>query len=351
MANKNPFFSVVMPVYNVEKYLHIAAQSILNQTFTDFELILVDDCSPDNSPAMCDDIAANDARVVVIHKPQNEGLGFARNTGIDAAKGEYIIFVDSDDTLEATTLENCYKKLSKKTDILVFGIKMCFENSRGDNIRVENLMPQDFYADTKKDMSEMFRRLSEARVFQYACNKAYSRKFLNSVNIKFEKTKLIEDFLFNIAVFGVAESVLSINEAYYLYRKPTHETLASKYSPEFFELAKRKFLLETEFLKNNDTYFEPFLQQIDKGYIKHFISAVIRNSSRSANLSSAQQKASVLLMIDDEVTKCVLNRFHTNDIVMKLVVNLMKKRNAYGIILFCRFADFTRQKVLPLLKK
>lgn len=99
-----PTISVVMPVYKVEKYLQRAVDSVLAQSYTDFELILVDDGSPDNCPAMCDDIAKTDDRIRVIHKP-NGGLSDARNAGIDVADGKYLFFVDSDDVLHKNTLE------------------------------------------------------------------------------------------------------------------------------------------------------------------------------------------------------------------------------------------------------
>lgn len=91
-----PTLSIIVPVYKVEPYLHRCVDSILAQTFTDFELILVDDGSPDNCGAICDEYAAKDSRILVIHK-ENGGLSDARNAGLDIAKGEYIGFVDSDD--------------------------------------------------------------------------------------------------------------------------------------------------------------------------------------------------------------------------------------------------------------
>ena len=91
-----PKISCIVPVYNVEKYLRRCVDSILNQTFTDFELILVDDGSPDNSPAICYEYAVKDSRIKVIHKV-NGGVSSARNVGLDVAKGEWICFVDSDD--------------------------------------------------------------------------------------------------------------------------------------------------------------------------------------------------------------------------------------------------------------
>ncbi|MBR8702625.1 glycosyltransferase family 2 protein [Porphyromonas levii] len=95
-TNHSPFLSIIVPVYNVEKYLNECVDSILGQDFTDFELILVDDGSPDNCPAICDEYAEKDNRVIVIHK-ENGGLSSARNAGIDICKGEYIWFIDSDD--------------------------------------------------------------------------------------------------------------------------------------------------------------------------------------------------------------------------------------------------------------
>lgn len=102
-----PKISVIIPVYHVEKYLHQCVNSILAQTFTDFELILIDDGSPDNCPAICDEYAARDNRVVVVHQ-ENGGVSFARNTALDIAKGEYITFCDSDDYYVATWLEDLY---------------------------------------------------------------------------------------------------------------------------------------------------------------------------------------------------------------------------------------------------
>lgn len=93
---KYPKVSIILPIYNVEKYLDRCMESLLNQTLEDIEIIMVDDGSPDNCPQMCDEYAKKDNRVKVVHK-KNAGLGFARNSGLDVAKGEYIAFVDSDD--------------------------------------------------------------------------------------------------------------------------------------------------------------------------------------------------------------------------------------------------------------
>ena len=101
---KNELISVIVPVYNVEKYLNKCIQSIVSQTYKNLEIILVDDGSPDNCPKMCDDWAAADSRIKVIHK-QNGGLSSARNAALDIAVGDYLFFIDSDDYAEPDMVE------------------------------------------------------------------------------------------------------------------------------------------------------------------------------------------------------------------------------------------------------
>lgn len=107
MSCEKPLLSIIVPVYDVERYLPKCMDSILAQTFTDFELILVDDGSPDNCPALCDAAAAKDARIRVIHQ-KNGGLSAARNAGLDAARGAWIGFVDSDDYIAPEMYEALY---------------------------------------------------------------------------------------------------------------------------------------------------------------------------------------------------------------------------------------------------
>ena len=115
-----PKVSIIVPIYNVEKYLHQCVNSLLNQILKDIEIILVDDESPDNCPAMCDEYAKQDSRIKVIHK-KNEGLGYARNSGLEIATGEYIAFVDSDDYVELDAYQKLYSiAVDKKTDVLYF---------------------------------------------------------------------------------------------------------------------------------------------------------------------------------------------------------------------------------------
>ena len=129
-AESRPEISVIVPVYKVERYLNECIDSILAQTFTDFELILVDDGSPDNCPALCDAAAAKDSRIRVIHQ-KNRGLSGARNAGLDAAEGEWIAFVDSDDMLLPQALEKAHSTAEKTgADVVLYGFAFTDENGK-----------------------------------------------------------------------------------------------------------------------------------------------------------------------------------------------------------------------------
>lgn len=126
--------SVVLPIYNVEKYLNRCIESVVRQTYKKIEIILVDDGSPDGCPQKCDDWAKRDGRIKVVHK-KNAGLGYARNTGIENASGEYICFFDSDDYIADDTIEKAYEAVKKENaDIGIFGFSTVDKNGNVTNV-------------------------------------------------------------------------------------------------------------------------------------------------------------------------------------------------------------------------
>lgn len=315
-----------MPVYNVEKYLRSAIDSILHQTFTDYELILVDDCSPDNSPAICDKYVALDKRISVIHNKKNMGLSGARNTGFAAAVGQYIMYIDSDDTVTPDMLEKLFNN-SLNTDITVFGINVIHENSNGDVTSRTTLRCEEFFADSRETIGNAFLHLSRAKIFPYACNKVYRREFLKSTALEFETTKLIEDFLFNIQIFQKAKTVKCISDAFYNYRKLSTQTLSNTYSPLFFELAKRKYGLEKEFLTNMNIINGESLDLIYLNHMKHVVSAFIRNQSPSANLSTKEKNDFILETLSDETVLQVLNNYNPHGLQNRVVFYILKTKS------------------------
>jgi len=345
-------FSVIMPVYGVERYLDESVACVLGQTYKDFELILVDDCSPDNCPAMCDEWAKKDSRVRVIHKPQNEGLGFARNTGMAAARGEYVLFMDSDDGVEPQTLSVCAAAMDASgADITVFGVTCVYENKRGKTNWTETLLPRPMTARSDGEKAELFTALNEARIFPFAWNKVYRRSFLQQAGVQFESTKLIEDFLFNIALLPMAARVDTLPEALYRYRRPAHETLVSKYHPEFFDLCKRKYGLELDFLTACGAKQPGYAQRVMDSFLRHFLSVIIRNRSKSARLSLRDRLALTRRMLADPVTRSVLTEYKPTGLKMKAIAFAMSHRMALLCECTAAAAQLAQSRLLVIYKK
>lgn len=336
--------SVIMPVYGVEKYLETSINSVLNQSYSNFELILVDDKSPDKSPEICDNFALKDNRIKVIHKPINEGLGYARNTGFDASNGEYIYFLDSDDYIEPQLLEKAINAFDESTELVVFGINRVHENKDGSIKNVEHLTPEKFKSQSPRETADIFAMLNREKVFPFAWNKLYKKSFIDKCAARFEKTKLIEDFLFNIDLFSKASFINVIPDNLYNYRKPQHETLVSAYAPEFFDLCKRKYSLEKEYLDKVGATTEDKLQLIYFSYMKHLISVFLKNSSKKADLSKKEQREKIKEVLSDPLTEDVLNNYIPKGLVMKIVAFLFKSKYIGLCALFVMTAGFLLNK-------
>ena len=201
--------SIIVPIYNVEAYLERCVQSIFNQTYDNYELILVDDGSPDRSGEMCEQYAKQDNRVKVIHK-ENGGLSDARNAGLEVAKGEHIVFVDSDDWLAPHYLEYLLKTAEEtESDIVECEIV----KTTGEP---EEIVLEAEYTVERFKTEEGLKLLIEDSVFhQYVWNKIYKREVIG--NIFFEKGKTNEDEFWTYQIFGKARQVAKIGIPLYYY--------------------------------------------------------------------------------------------------------------------------------------
>lgn len=217
--------SVIMPVYNSEKYLEIALDSIVNQTLEDIEIICINDASKDSSLSILEKYENVDSRIKIINNLKNFGPGYSRNLGLEHAKGEYIAFVDADDFFERDMLEIAYKELIKY-DLDIGIIKLsyfdtvsnkCFRNSW-----VPSIMPSGIfnYEDVKGYAYTMF--------CGWACDKIMKRKFIEDNKLKFSNYKMGEDMSFSYLGLLLAKKIkyISSDKALYYYRRNTQESLS-----------------------------------------------------------------------------------------------------------------------------
>ena len=225
-VSKEPLISVVVPIYNVEEYLDKCVESIINQTYKNLEIILVDDGSPDNSPMMCDEWSKKDKRIKVIHK-KNGGVSSARNIGIDKSKGEWITFVDADDWLEKTYVEDMYNiSIDFDSKYVCCGFKKIYSgnaeliNSNGELIELNS-----------KDY--LISLLNVQNGYGFVHMKLIRKDLIN--NIRFdEELPVGEDALFNIQLCENLDKAIIYNKALYNYRINTN-SVVRKYDVNYAE--------------------------------------------------------------------------------------------------------------------
>jgi glycosyltransferase involved in cell wall biosynthesis len=215
LKSLTPTISVIVPVYDVEKYINFCVDSILTQTFEDFECILVDDGSPDNCGAICDAYAKNDSRITVIHR-QNGGLSAARNSGIEIARGEFIAFIDSDDVVEPDYLKVLYE-LCQKNDAK---LSACVFYEFEDNLVITREMLSTQYKNLEKDncfsKDEFLIKMFEWEVPICAHCKLYHKSLFDS--IRFPENKVYEDLATTYLLVNETSRCAFANFELYGYR-------------------------------------------------------------------------------------------------------------------------------------
>lgn len=217
-------FSVILPVYKVEKYLRECVDSILGQTFIDFEVILVDDGSPDSSPQICDEYAQKDARVKVVHK-KNGGQASARNAGLEVAQGDYICYIDSDDYLvDNKVMERLAEKTVSDPDIVHYKFVEWFESDGhiapcyfDYNVPTEGRSLAEVYCDL----------VDKDAYYNSAWSKIIKRSLLMDNNIRFEEGIVGEDNEWYYHVVMVAKKLVLFDDPLYVYRRRQGSTTTS----------------------------------------------------------------------------------------------------------------------------
>ena len=241
MQQNSPFFSIIVPVYNVINYLERCIESILSQSFQNFECILIDDGSTDGSSELCDKIADNNTKIQVIHK-NNEGVAIARNTGIKIAQGKYILFVDSDDILINEILSKAFETLIKQqSDILIFGFQRCINEIN----EVKITCPPEFYT-TEKMYAE------DGGMAFALWNKIYKKSLFSTIEC--EEIKGItfsEDSYLSLALQRQAKKIdfLSLVGYSYLIRATS---LTQTLSTENYEDRIKSVILMDKLYKENE---------------------------------------------------------------------------------------------------
>lgn len=282
---KSPYFSIIIPVYNVEKYLSQCLDSIITQNFNDFEIILVNDGSKDSSLQLCFSYQEKDKRIQVLDQP-NSGASKARNNALNHAKGKYVMFIDSDDWIEENTLETLYNESTDNCPLIYHGFRSVFGN--GD-VKVE-IHGYRHSCDLKTFYGILYHTMEnkmKSFIYGFTCNKLFRRDIIEKHNIRFDTAlKIKEDELFTTQYCSNIEEVKIIPYAFYNYRMSFGQSLSFvKRAPVEYEMMADKLYhaichWEDENIKSYQK--QEYIYNLSKGIT---VAIRLRNNKEAMRLS------------------------------------------------------------------
>lgn len=336
---ENELISIIVPIYNVSKYLDRCMESLLKQTYTNIEIIMVDDGSPDDCGSKCDDYASRDRRIKVIHK-QNAGLGMARNSGLDIANGKYVAFIDSDDYVDIEMIEKLYHRLQNtKADT-------CF--CRYYNVTAEkmNILTPEIYKKNNYQQDEIKEILlgmigslpeepGDVEIGMSVWKGLYSLDIINKSKIRFqsERKYISEDIIFHIEYLQKAQKVV-VEETPNYYYCDNGGSLTKSYKANRFEMEK---ILFQKVINELDKIFQE--EEYNQRLFKSFLGRVRRCISQEVNDNSNRKnvRKNIKQICEDQLVQSVIEKFDDKNLqVTKRMVNFFMKYKMV-LALYCVF--------------
>lgn len=334
-----PLISIIVPVYKAENVLHYCVESILNQTFRDFELILVDDGSPDNSGKICDEYSAIDNRVRVIHK-ENGGVSSARNTGIDQSKGVYITFIDSDDFISSSYLSDLIELKKKYSDCnnIWCGFQTVKSYSKDFSI-IQKVICSDSKKISTSSREEIM-TLHEKWLDVGPYCKLYDKRIIVKNKIYFSiDLSLGEDLLFNFKYLDCTNGkIVILNQALYNYCVGNENSLGSKFYPNMLDIYKEINETMYFYLSKWKCSIVQFKKYYNAVFFKYEV--ILKNTFKNNTLSKKEK-----FRFNDDLlrSKDFINIYKKMDYKPNIFLRVAYSIRKYKVVL-------VMEKILKLLK-
>lgn len=289
---QNPKVSIIVPIYNVEKYLDRCMQSLLNQTLKDIEIIMVDDGSPDNCPRMCDEYAKKDSRIKVVHK-KNAGLGFARNSGLDVATGEYIAFLDSDDYVAPNMYETLiHEIITQKADAVFCGTRLEFKKDHyiiNKELSETKIWVGESISDFYLNMIASAPYVKKERLYEMSVWRGlYKKNIIDNNDLSFlsEREYASEDLPFNIDYLRCCKKVILLPNILHTYCLNNVSLTKTYHKEKFYRFVKLYYWLENK----------TFDVDLSKKHINRFLIGYTRSHIRSLIRSKLSKKEKIHIL-------------------------------------------------------
>lgn len=345
----NPKVSVIVPIYNVDKYLERCLESLVNQSLQEIEIILIDDGSTDNSPLICDKYAKQDTRIKVVHK-QNQGLGMARNTGLELASGEYVVFIDSDDFIEKNAYQEMYDMIkSESAEMLITNyyeyVTNTSEKKEMRTVRNARIVEGE---EIKKLACQMVGfsplKKNEDDIGMSVWKNMYLRRLIEDNQIKFysEREYVSEDAVFQLMIIPKMKKVRLSTNCYYYYCQNDNQSLSATFRESKFEEYKKLYQKEYELLESNG------IVETGKYYIATTFLGNIRAHIKqlsSSQYSKKRKKELIEKIEKDTMVQAVLKwyPYNSTSIKQRLFSLALKNNWTWAILLFGKLQGMRRK--------
>lgn len=321
-----PKVSVIMPVYGVEKFVGKAIESIQNQTLADFEFLIVDDGTKDRSGIICDEYAAKDDRLTVIHK-ENGGAPSARNAALEIAKGEYYYFMDSDDWAEPTMLEDMVTlAVQTAAQLVVTGYYIDTYYSDTEYVTSEQAVPSQVF-ESQRAFRESAYRLFDQNLLYTPWNKLYDGDYIRENDLRFSDT-FWDDFPFNLSVIRDIERVTVSDKKYYHFMRARAESETAKYRPDMYEKREEEHRWMVDLYAYWGVHDQNSREFIARRYIERVIGCIENVTNPACTLSRREKIAEIRRIIQSDTVREQLPLMQARSTYMKVMLLPIKWKNA-----------------------
>ena len=333
-------FSIIIPIYNCEKYIEKCINSILVQKFNHYELLLIDDGSTDSSGMISDIYAKKNKQIKVFHK-KNEGVSAARNVGIQKATGKYILFMDSDDYIEKDYLSYCSMMMKKyRLDLLNVGFYSIVECD--NKIHRDKICAIEKMYENKESIKKDLVYLWDKHMLYNIWNKVYLNSIIKKNNIYFPLYDFGEDMDFNIEYMKYIQRFYNSKKCFYNYIKERKDSLTHKYRDNLFQIRIDEFYKFNQYFEENGISRNEYIEFSSRRYIERFVGC-IENVFHS-KLSFFQKYKLIRKNIYDDVTRESLIYAKSNSIKMKILLFPIRYKMTLVAMLFGKLCNVIRRK-------
>ncbi|HIW41486.1 MAG TPA: glycosyltransferase [Candidatus Mediterraneibacter vanvlietii] len=341
--------SVIMPVYKVEEYVGKAIESIQAQTLKEWEFLIVDDGTPDRSGEICDEYAAKDDRIHVIHK-ENGGAPSARNMAIEMAKGEYFYFLDSDDWAEPEMLEDMYN-LAKRDNAQLVVAGFYIDTYIGDgNYMTDDYVVQDAVYPNKEEFRKNAYKLFDKNLLYTPWNKLYEAKYIMENNLRFPTT-FWDDFPFNVSIVRNVERVTVTSRQYYHFLRARTESETAAYRPGMYEKREEEHGWMVNLYKEWHVWDEASKEMIARRYIERFIGCVENVTNPKCEMTEKEKRREIKKMLANPRVAEMARHARPRSGYMKIMLLPVKWKSTLLTYLEAKIITYVKTKNTKLFTK